>query len=259
MRGTPTDRAENDGAVEPIAQFRSARLATVTGVLVAASVDAVFTDFTAVVKAFEAGLSADLTVLWRPGGSTRDLQGAARLAGSVLTQLDARQPGGYLRYQAQLRFADPRWYSQTLLSASVVAAATSGGIPFPMPFPIPLFQGASSGSVMAANAGTVETWPTITVAGPMNGIAVGNSTTNTFLYFDSLNIGAGQTLTITTNPMGRAATVAGASVVGSLRIASSNWPSIRASATDTFQFYPINGGTSAASQLTVSWRSAWVG
>ena len=97
VRGTPTDRAENDGAVEPIAQFRSARLATITGVLVASSVDAVFTDFTNIVKAFEAGLSADLAVLWRPGGSTRDLQGAARLAGSVLTQLDARQPGGFLQ------------------------------------------------------------------------------------------------------------------------------------------------------------------
>ena len=42
VRGTPTDRAENDGGVEPVAQFRSARLATVAGVLVASSVDAVF-------------------------------------------------------------------------------------------------------------------------------------------------------------------------------------------------------------------------
>ena len=259
VRGTATDRPENDGAVEPVAQFRSARLATITGVLVASSVDAVFTDFTAVAAAFEAGMSADLAVLWRPAGSTRALQANARLAGPVLTQLDARQPGGYFRYQAQLRFADPRWYSQTLRSATIGSSAFAGGIPIPIPIPIPTWQGDGGLAASITNAGTVETWPTITIAGPMNGPVVGNTSTGALLYFDSLMLAAGQTLTITTNPMGRSATVGGANVQGALNAVKSNWPSIRASATDTFVFYCQSGGAGGSTQLTVSWRDAWVG
>ena len=257
VRGTATDRAENDGAVEPVAQYRSARLALVAGVLVASSVDAVFTDFTAVAAAFEAGMSADLAVLWRPAGSTRALQANARLAGPVLTELSAQAPGAFLRYQAQLRFADPRWYSQVLQSASVLAASVSGGIPFPMPFPMPMAL-TNGGVVAVTNAGTVETWPLITVAGPINSPTVGNATTNVFLSFDSLNLGAGQTLTITTNPNGRGATVGGTNVQGSLNAVKSNWPSVRASATDWFQLYGA-GGISGATTLTVTWRDAWVG
>jgi hypothetical protein len=257
VRGEVIDRPENDGSVEPIAQYRPARIGVVEGETWGASIDATITDFGVISAAFEAGMSADLLVLWTPGGSARRLQGNARLAGPVLSSFDGNDMGAFLRYQAQLRFSDPRWYSQTQQSATVGPSTTSGGIPFVVPFPVPFSQGASGGSVSVTNSGTIETWPTIVINGPINGPAVGNASSGDFLYFDSLNLSSSQTLTIVTNPQGRGALVAGASVAGSLRWSGSSFPSA-SPGVNTFQFYPQSGGTAVGTSMTVSWRDAYL-
>lgn len=258
VRGDVFDRPEADGVVEPESQYLPARIVILEGRVVGSTVAAAYQEFAAIDTALRNGLSGYVTVKWQPEGLTLELQGEARLAGPVLPRLRAATPGRLIEYQAMLRMADPVWYDQTADSAGAGAATSVGGIPFPIPFPIPFLSGASGGTVTVANAGNATVWPTITITGPINAPVVGNTATGEYLYFDTLNMVAGDTLTIVTNPFGRGATVAGSSVQGAIDWSISTWPSVAAGQSDVFQFYPQNGGTDVNTTLTVDWRDAYM-
>jgi len=258
VRGDVFDRPEDDGAVEPYAQFYPARLVMLQGDVWGLTEAACLTEFAAIDSALSVGVRGYVTIRWQATTGGTQFQGTARLAGPVLPSLSGGDPGTRIAYQAQLRFPDPQWYDQTEQSSTAAAATTTGGIPFPIPFPIPFSQGSSGGTVVATNSGNGRAWPTITIQGPINGPVVGNVTAGEYLYFDRLNLSSGQTLLITTNPFGRAATVAGVSVQGALRWSQSAWPSISPGVAATFQFYSQGGGTGVGTALTVAWRNAYI-
>jgi hypothetical protein len=256
IRGAPYDRPEQDGGVEPYAQFLSARTVSVEGECWAATIPLAFTDFGIVAQALEGMVTTEALLKWRPAGDTRDLQMTGKLIGDLLPVLDADDQGPFLRYLAQFRCADPRAYSQTLQSASTGAPTAGGGIPTPIPTPIPVGAGATGGSLSALNNGNTMSWPTLTLAGPINGpvIVVGSSS----LYFAGLALAVGQTLTIVTNPVGRSAKVAGASVIGALRFAESVFAGLPPKVATPVSFYSLGGGTDLVNtNLTVAWRDAW--
>lgn len=257
IRGVDFDRPENDGGVEPYAQYLSPKTVTINGEFWGADVPSVVDDFGDLLQTLETAANADTLLKWRPAGDARDLQMTARFIGDcqpILDAVDGNQP--ILRYQAQFRCADPRAYSQTLQSSSTGAPSANGGMPLPIVFPIPFGAGVTGGSIVASNAGKTVTWPTFTLIGPCNGpvFSVGGYT----LTFASLSLGAGQILIVETNPRFRSATVAGASVMGSLRFADSVFAGLLPGVATNVGFSALGGGTTAETNLTVAWRDAYL-
>lgn len=255
-RGDVFDQPENDGAVEPLAQFRSARVPIIEGEVWGATLAAAWSEFAALTAAYGKALSSDVLVKWRPAGTTLDVQGYCRLGGPVMPQLQGGAP--VIPYQAQLRFADPRWYTQAEADATTGAPTAQGGIATPLITPIPVGAGGTGGTVTVTTTGRVSTWPRLIVQGPANAPVIGNTTRGEYLYFDGLTLAAGDVLTVETNPRARSAKVAGASVLGALRWATSTFPMLDPGVPTTFQFYAQAGGTTNGSTLTVAWRDAYM-
>mgnify|MGYP000909050895 CR=1 FL=1 len=254
VRGDARPRPEDDGAVEPRTQYLGARLVVVEGEVWGATQDAAWAEWRQLAAAFYASLRADSTLAWRDGQAGPDLQAAVRLAGEVTPVIEGGTP--VISYQVQLRAADPRRYSQAVQSVSVSPPTVSGGMPLPITFPIPFGSGAAGGTATATNGGTVETWPTITVQGPIIGPVVGNTTRGEYLYFDGLSLAAGQTLVIETRQDARAATVDGANALGALRWAASRFPAL-SRGLNQMQLYGA-GGYGVGTQMTVAWRDAYL-
>lgn len=256
MRGVLYDRPEDDGVVEPLAQFKGARIIILEGECWGASIAAAWSEFDLLAAELDGAVSADKTLKWRRAGGVVDLQGAVRLAGDVQPVLEEGNPK--IAYQATVRAADPIWYSQTEQSTSVGQPTAEGGMPLPIIFPIPFGAGVSGGAASVTNAGNVPTWPRITVQGPIVGPVVYNLERDEQLYCDSLSLAAGQALVIECAPRMRSASVAGTSAMGSIRWADSEFPAISAAATETIGFYGIGGGYGAGTALTVAWRAGYL-
>lgn len=256
VRGDTFPRPEADGVVEASAsQYLSERIISVEGEVWGATISAAWGEFDTLCAAFNGVLSTAGNLRFQRAGGGIQLQCAVRLAGPVLQALEGGE--ALIRYQAQLRAADPLLYSQTEQSSTVGSPTTSGGFPLPVIFPIPFGTGASGGSLTATNGGNVATWPRIVIQGPVVGPVVVNSTTGQALYFDSLTLASGQTLTIECAPALRSALVAGASVLGSLRWADSDFLRLAVGA-NTVSFYGIGGGYAAGTTMSVYWRDAYV-
>lgn len=103
--------------------------------------------------------------------------------------------GASLRFVVQLRAAQPLWYDPQTYTAYVSGNGTIANLP--IPFVVPL---VASGSVMAESSaisygGTFESFPTITVIGPVTALQITNESTGDFLSFAG-EIPDGTTLTI---------------------------------------------------------------
>lgn len=260
VRGDVFDRPENDGIIEPANQYLPSRAIVLEGEIWGASVDAAWASWNTLQQTVLAAMRTQKLLKWRRLGSTLDLQYTVRTSGDCTAVIDGGADGQFLHYQLNVRAADPLAYAQTSQSVSTGAPALATvGLPFPIPFPIPWSLSATgSGTVGVTNGGNAPTWPLFTIAGPINGPAIQNQTTGKSLYFDSLNLAAGDTLTIDTNPQTRSATVGGASKLGSLRYADSEFFTISANATEQVAFYGIGGGTTGVTTMTVSWRNAYI-
>ncbi|MBA3844166.1 MAG: hypothetical protein H0X39_16385 [Actinobacteria bacterium] len=259
-RGNAISRPEQDGGVEtPLGdQYVDPRIVTLEGEVWGASIDAVWADWDVIVQAFEAFVRGPVLCSWSFGsGTSRVVQGYARLLGEIDGPGSGDNIASLIRWQAQLRFADPRWYSSTLQSQSVGTPTSSGGMALPVVFPIAFGSGSSGGTMTATNSGRTRTWPQLVVAGPITNPVVANITSGRALYFSSLTLAAGQTLIIETNPLGpRAATVGGVSVIGSIDASRSAWWGLEVGA-NSLQFYG-DGGYAAGTTLTESHRDAWL-
>ena len=258
VRGVAVDRPEDDGATEPLNQFSSPRIVTVEGETWASTIDLAWTDWDAIAAAFEAAQTGDVLATWETGTTPlRQVQGYCRLTGDVLPDLSADDQGAFIRYQAQLRFSDPRWYSQTLQAQSIGAPTVDGGMPLPIVFPIPFGSGSSGGQMTVVNNGKTKTWPTLTVTGPISSPVVENTTLGRALYFAGLVLGAGQQLIIETNPRTpRSAKVSGASVIGSIDNTTSKWWWLDPG-TSSIRFYGAAGGYGVGTNFAETHRDAW--
>ena len=148
---------------------------------------------------------------------------------------------------------DPRRYAAVASSAAVgLPGVGSGGLVFPLVFPLTFGTGALGGSLSVTNSGTLQTWPTFTILGPVSSPIIRNTGTGESLLFDpAFSVAAGQTLVI--NTANRTVTYSGANARQSLFTA--NWFPLYPGPT-SLQFTSL-GSYDAAAQLTVSWRDAW--
>ncbi len=256
VRGEPTKRPEAHGVIEPWAQYLDGRLLTIEGNLRGGTDSATIADHRTLVAAFVASLSTDATLLWEDA-SGMALQTAVRFAG--MGDPKFTNAAALIEYQLHLRCPDPIWLSQTENSTAISApTASTGGMDFPITFPIPFGTGVTGGNGNVTNAGNQTAWPVFTVQGPVNGPVIYNTPRGETLSFTSLTVATGDVLTVTTNPRTRAATVAGASVLGSLDYTAAKFPGISAASTESVGFYGVYGGYGASTSLVVSWRDSYI-
>lgn len=161
---------------------------------------------------------------------------------------------GHHRATLQWVATDPRRYSVAEHSLTLGLPSTAtGGLSFPLAFPLSFGSGSGAGQLSVLNAGPAATWPILEIAGPVTGPTVINASTGQQLVFDpTFVIDDGQTLVIDTDA--RAVTVSGVSRRNRLMIA---------------QWFPLAAGTTAitwattglydpGAGLTVRWRDAWM-
>lgn len=200
------------------------------------------------------------------------LRGAAALTDTTLTvyetvpkQATVRRSGKPLlsyvtdrvaNFSVLMTAGDPRRYATDQQTGSTGLPTTSGGLTFPVTFPIAVAATTVAGQITAANVGTLETRPVLTITGPVTAPNVlgqyPDGSVKQLLYGQDL--GAGDQLIIDTD----AHSVVLNSSASRRRFLSvpNGWPTIPAASTVTYQF--TSSSYSASALLTARWRSAWI-
>jgi hypothetical protein len=180
-------------------------------------------------------------------------QATVRRSGKVLAQHVTDRTA---TWSVLVTAADPRRYSTTLQTGTTGLPTTSGGLTFPVTFPVTFSAVTISGQINAINAGSMDTRPIITIAGPVVAPSVSalypDGTLRQLIY--SLDLASGDVLVIDTD----AHTVILNGGVSRRRFmtVSGGWPTIPASSSVNYQFQ--SSTYNATAMLTATWRSAWM-
>ncbi|MFJ8110421.1 hypothetical protein [Streptomyces sp. NPDC096132] len=186
-------------------------------------------------------------------GETVPKQATVRRSGKLLVQ---HVTDTTATYSVMVTAADPRRYDATLSSATTNLPTSSGGLSFPITFPVTFSATVTAGQIVAVNAGTADSRPVLTIAGPVVAPVVSglypDGTVRQLVYGQDL--ASGETLVIDTD----AHTVLINGNVSRRRFmtVSNGWPTISASSSVIYQFQSTAYNASAT--LTVQWRSAWM-
>ena len=92
-------------------------------------------------------------------------------------------PATYTYARAQLIAYDPVIYTQNYTTFSNIDPPGGGGAEFPLIFPI-TFTTSESGQVTATNAGTLYTYPLVTLNGDLTNPLIANSTTGDYFQLN---------------------------------------------------------------------------
>jgi hypothetical protein len=180
-------------------------------------------------------------------------QATVRRSGKVLTEYITDRTA---TWSVMVTAADPRRYDTVLQSGTTGLPTTTGGLSFPVTFPITFSATTVSGQINAANAGSMDTRPVLTIAGPVVAPVISalypDGTVRQLAY--SLDLASGDVLVIDTD----AHTVILNGSVSRRRFmtVASGWPTIPAGASVIYQFQ--SGTYNASAMLTATWRSAWM-
>lgn len=101
-------------------------------------------------------------------------------------------------FEWRLRLAapDPRRYATAVTSAVCGLLAPSGGLSFPLSFPL-VFGAAPNNRLVLSNSGSAQSWPTWTITGPVTDPSVVNVDSGQRLRWSG-SLAAGQTLLLDT-------------------------------------------------------------
>ncbi|MFJ8027461.1 hypothetical protein [Streptomyces sp. NPDC096311] len=180
-------------------------------------------------------------------------QATVRRSGKVLAQYVTDRVA---TYSVLVTAADPRRYSTTLQSGTTGLPATTGGLTFPVAFPITFSATTVSGQINAANSGSMDTRPVLTIAGPVVAPVVSalyaDGTVRQLIY--SLDLASGDVLTIDTDA--HTVILNGSTSRRRFMTVPSGWPTVPAASSVNYQFQ--SGTYNALAMLTATWRSAWM-
>lgn len=141
---------------------------------------------------------------------------------------------------------DPRKYATTTQTTSLVLPLLSGGIAPPLTPPFTVTGSTTVSQATLTNAGTVTTYPMLTITGPCPSARISNLTTSESIRVVDA-VPAGQTLVIDTLN-------GSASVNGQFRRVLGSWWGLQPGANEVAF---TADGYDAAAQLSLSFRSAW--
>lgn len=245
-----TNRPQEHGAFDG-PSFLEPKVFTVKGAAVAASYAGakLARDIMASVLG-DPTLGLQTMVVRAPG--YRDMQCSVRRSDQVKTS-EIGKDGVTFSWALLVVAPDPLRYSTALTTVAVgLPVVGLGGLVFPLVFPLLFGSGTAGGDTIVTNGGTIATWPTLTITGPVTGPIVTNVTTGDQLVFDpAFVVPAGQTVTIDTK--NRLVTLAG--VNRRDRLITAEWFRI-ATGTQQLRFGSV-GVYDPAAQLTVSFRESW--
>lgn len=154
--------------------------------------------------------------------------------------------GNRAGFSLSLLAPDPRKYAAALQSVGLVLPVSTGGLTWPVTYPVTYTGVVSNSSVTVINEGTWDSPPVLTVTGPCPPCRITNLTTSQSLRVVEA-VAAGQSLII--DVAAGTATVQGQS----RRVLGSWWSVVPGSNTIAFSA----DGYDAGAALTVEFRSAW--
>lgn len=159
-------------------------------------------------------------------------------------------------YSVMVTAADPRRYGTALQSGTTGLPSTTGGLAFPVTFPITFSATTVAGQINAVNGGTLDTRPVLTIAGPVVAPTVSglypDGSVRQLVYSQDLQ--SGDALVIDTDA--HSVILNGSVSRRRFLTVSSGWPTIPAGGSVTYQFQ--SGTYDASAMLTATWRSAWM-
>jgi hypothetical protein len=167
------------------------------------------------------------------------------------TLVDPDYTYGYIRSQYSFFCPDPRFYDDTLQTASLAVSNALGRI-YNRTYNLIYGFGSSGAATTVQNNGWATTYPTITINGPIVNPTVGNTTTGNFITITGSYT---NTDIIYVDLDSKYITVNGVAA-RNLISGSSTW---FGAVPGTNQFYLTGTGTVAGTTAaTVSWRSAYI-
>ncbi len=146
---------------------------------------------------------------------------------------------------------DPRKYTVQSQTVSVTAQPPpQGAATVPVTVPFTMIAQVPGGTVTAANNGTFETRPVVTITGPVTSPALVNVTTGQKVSWSGLVLGSTDVLQVDFN-------TGQAWLNGTYRSADlfSSWWVLQPGITTTIQLY---GSGSGGSSMQVTWQDAWI-
>jgi hypothetical protein len=156
-------------------------------------------------------------------------------------------------FSLQLTAPDPLRYGAELNeeTCTLPMSTSSGGLTFPMAFPLDFGEGPAGGRLQPANRGTAPSWPVWRIAGPCQDPVITDTTTGERLAF-GLTVQRGEVLVVDTDT--RTVLLQGAASRRSALLPGSAWFSLRpGSSRVAFRA----ARTEPDARLTVEWRDAW--
>lgn len=137
---------------------------------------------------------------------------------------------GVMRGSVQWVCSDPRLFQLPQRTASTgLPTAGSGGLVFPLVFPLFFGTGTAGGQVLLDNTSRAEAWPTFRLTGPALGPVITDLDRGSVLRFDpTWTLPAGQTIEIDTRPGYRTVLFTPSGVSVSARLFTRQWFSIPA-------------------------------
>lgn len=196
-----------------------------------------------------AGLADTTLTVWE----ATPKQATVRRSGKLLMQYVSDRTA---TWSAMVTAADPRRYGTAQQSGTTGLPVTTGGLAFPVTFPISFSATSVSGQINAVNQGTFETRPVLTIAGPVVAPTVSalypDGTVRQLIYSQDLQ--TGDVLAIDTDT--HTVTLNGAVSRRRFMTVSAGWPTIPAGASVNYQFQ--SSTYNATAMLTATWRSAWM-
>ncbi|MFF4489411.1 hypothetical protein ACFY0F_23430 [Streptomyces sp. NPDC001544] len=196
-----------------------------------------------------AGLADTTLTVWEDTPK----QATVRRSGKLLTQYVSDRVA---TYSVMVTAADPRRYSTTLQSGTTGLPSTTGGLAFPVTYPITFSATTVAGQINAANTGTADTRPILTITGPVVAPTIAalypDGTVKQLIYSQDLQ--SGDVLVIDTDA--HSVTLNAAVSRRRFLTVSAGWPTIPAGGSVRYQFQ--SGTYNASATLTATWRSAWM-
>jgi hypothetical protein len=223
------------------------------GMLVAADESALWTAYDLILKALWGSIDTPRLLKWtRADGKL--LQSWVKLGDAFDPVLRASDAGHALAYQLIFDREDPRNYAQvpsTGTGASISDVGGGFGFPFGMPFG---FTPSGSGSVTAANAGTIDTPATFTILGAVSNPQIQQQSTGKLIVLSG-DLAAGSTYTVST--AARTVTLDGTADRGNLiDFAATDWTTgLIPPGGDTFKL--LATAWDASARLDVSANAAY--
>jgi hypothetical protein len=164
---------------------------------------------------------------------------------------------GLVPFTAQFQCADNTWYGDTLNSVTLSSYPVSvRGLVTPTTTPVATPSPAYTSSGVISNAGSLPTWPVITITGPVSNPAVTYTGTPVSIGYTGF-ISAVQSLVIDTRPWARTCLLGGTSMAGQL--AGSAMISMQAQPGATVVTFTGNAPYARSTTLatcTIAWRNA---